>query len=91
MLSGSITWECAQYFKKWQDNLSKKILALGKEIENEINEEEKYVEEIIEQSIDDDNVPEIENEIKEEEIYVEENMEHSIDYDNVPVKITLLV
>ena len=87
MLSGSITWECAQYFKKWQDNISKKILALGKEIENEINEEEKYVEEIIDHSINDDNVPDIENEIKEEENYVEENIEPSINDDNVPVKI----
>ena len=53
--------------------MSKKILALGKDIENEINEEEKYVKEIMEHSIDDDGVPEIENEIKEEEEnYVEE-------------------
>ena len=65
--------------------MSKKILALGKDIENEINEEEKYVKKIMEHSIDDDGVPEIENEIKEEEEnYVEEL---SIDDHNVPVKI----
>ena len=67
--------------------MSKKILALGKNFENEINEEEKYVEEIIEHSINDANVPEIENEIKGEENDVEENMEPSINDDNVPVKI----
>ena len=87
LLSGSVTWECALYFKKWQDNLSKKILALGKEIDNEINEEEKYVEEIIEHSMNYDNVPYIENEIKEEGNYAEENMEQSINEENAPVKI----
>ena len=62
--------------------MSKKILALGKDIENEINYEEEYVKEIIEHSINDDNIPEIENEIKEEEKYVDEFMEHRIDDDN---------
>ena len=67
--------------------MSKKILTLGKEIEMEINEEEKYVEEIIGHSMNDDNVPEIENEIKEERNYDEGNMEQSINDENVPVKI----
>ena len=86
LLSGSITWECAQYFKKWQDNLSKKILTLGKVIENEIKEEEKYVDEFMEHRIDDDN----ESETKEAQKYNDEIVEHSIN-DNVPVKIKFTV
>ena len=82
LLSGFITWECAQYFKKWQDNLSNKILTLGKVIENEIKEEEKYVDDIMEHRIDDDN----ESETKEAQKYNDEIVEHSIN-DNVPVNL----
>ena len=84
-MSGSITWECAQYFKKWQDNLSKKILTLGKVIENEIKEEEKYVDDIMEHRIDYDT----ESETKEVQKY-DEIVEHSIN-DNAPVKIKFTV
>ena len=66
--------------------MSKKILTLGKEIENEIKEEEKYVDEFMEHRIDDDN----ESETKEAQKYNDEIVEHSIN-DNVPVKIKFTV